>query len=308
MARTQKHRPARRPRFKRRDPPPFMPTADDRQFVLHTLEHRFLRASHYVALSGRPADKVIRRLSVLYHNGYLDRPRAQRYLPVHGNHELIYAPGHKAPLLFGETPGLDWTAKNREAKHAYLEHALMIADFMVALEVALRRYPAVRILRSAEIIEDIRQRTGTAPNHWTMTVEHPDLGIQLSATPDTVFALEFSDLGRRNYFLLEADRSTMPIERAALDQSSYKKKLLTYHLGHTTKRHVNAWGIPGFRVLTITKSAQRISSMLAALSIVTKGKGSNAFLFAEIDALLASDPLITPLITGKNGSVQLVGS
>ena len=80
----------------------------------------------------RPADKLIRRLATLFHNGYLDRPRAQR--GGGANTPLIYALGYKGSQLFGEPDGLDWTGKNRTVTYPYIEHTLMIADFMVALD------------------------------------------------------------------------------------------------------------------------------------------------------------------------------
>lgn len=254
----------------------------------------------------RPRDKLLRRLNALYHNGYVDRPRAQIELFTRGGSApLIYAPGHKAPLLFGAAENLDWTQKNRSVRRPYLEHTLMVADFMVALECAIRSHPGVRLIRAAEIQEEFRQRTGRDLRSWTMWIAGTGLP-EIAAVPDKVFALEFAATGRRNYFLLEADRSKMPIERTALDQSSFKKKLLCYHHGHAAKRHQELWGMPGFRVLTITRSEKRIDSMLAMLGDITHGKGSNVFLFASADAV--ADPLGAEWMGGKGQVVKLIGS
>ena len=79
----------RRPRFRRYDPPAFRLTDDDLAIIRHIGEHRFLRSTHIVQLIGRPADKLLRRLSALYHNGYLDRPHAQlEYFPRVGSAPL----------------------------------------------------------------------------------------------------------------------------------------------------------------------------------------------------------------------------
>ena len=45
-------------------------TADDLDIIRRVGSHRFLRSTHLVKLIGRPADKVLRRLSALYHHGY----------------------------------------------------------------------------------------------------------------------------------------------------------------------------------------------------------------------------------------------
>lgn len=295
--------PPRRPRFKRRDPPPFRPTDDDRVIATHVLEHRLLRSTHLVQLMNRPPDKLLRRLATLYHNGYLDRPRGQRGRGA--NAPLIYALGYKGGQLFGEPDGIDWTGKNRTAGVPYIEHTLMTADFMVALECALRSHPTIRLLRAPDIAEIARQSAGFAPRSWAMTAYVEEEGADISVLPDKVFGLEFTDIGRRNYFLLEADRSTMPVSRSSLEQSSFKKKLLTYHLGHEAQRHRTLWGIPGFRVLTITSSAKRMASMIAAVKEITSGKGSNVFLFAEARIMIATNPVTTPWISGKGEAIMI---
>ena len=128
----------------------------------------------------------------------------------------------------------------------------------------------------------------------------------MTVTPDKVFGLEFSETGRRNYFLVEADRSTMPIERPKLDQSSFKKKLLAYHHGHEATRHTELWGIPGFRVLTLAKSPERIASMINVVKDITGDQGSNVFLFINAAQLThTSDPLELSWISGKDKPTKL---
>ncbi len=286
----------RRPRFKRYAPPPLRLTEDDLTILRHVGEHRFLRSTHLVQLMGRSHDKIVRRLSALFHNGYLDRPPAQLDLFARGGSApIIHALGNKG-AIFDEATGIDWTDKNRDVKRPYIEHALMVANFMVALECALRAYPRIKLIRAQDIMQ----------SSWTMTATVPGHGAELAVTPDKVFGLDFLDLGKKNYFALEADRSTMPIERPLLTQSSFKKKLLTYHYGHEGKLHSKLWGIPGFRVLTITKSAERIASMIASLKEITRGKGSNVFLFADVGLLNRLHPLAAPWVTGKGETTVLV--
>ena len=297
--RTQK----RRPRFKRSDPPPFRLTADDLTIIGHVGEHRFLRSTHLVQLLNRPADKISRRLGALYHHGYLDRPRAQLDVFARaGSAPLVYALGNKGAARFAEfegvhAPSVDWTDKNRNATRPYIEHALLIADFMVALECAIRDRSSIRLLRARDI---------AAANPWTMTATVPGEDDDFAVTPDKVFGLSFSDTGRRNYFCVEADRSTMPIERRSLAQSSFKKKLLTYYHGHEAKRHVSLWGVPGFRVLTLAKSTDRIVSMIKVLKDITSGKGSNVFLFLDANTIAGSDLLDIEWHSGKSKLTRLI--
>ena len=302
----------RRPRFRRHDPPPFRLTEDDLTIIRDVGSHRFLRSTHLVQLIGRPADKVLRRLTALYHHGYLDRPRAQLdYLLIAGSAPLIYALGNKGASLYAQMhcvdpASVDWTDKNRDAGRPYLDHALMIADFMIALECAVRTRPDIKLLSEREILADTTPMSERTNASWTLTASVPGEDSELSVTPDKVFGLEFAATGRRNYFCLEADRSTMPIARRTLAQSSFRKKLLVYHHAHQAKRHTAQWGIPGFRVLTITKCAERIGSMLDAVADITAGKGSNVFLFADTNTAPSVDPFAMDWTTGKGRRTQLL--
>jgi len=303
------HDRARRPRFARSRPAPLHFTPDDLTILRHVAEHRFLRSTHLVQLIERSPDRLIRRLAHLFHNGFLDRPIAQRdsFARV-GSAPLVYALGTKGAAVLAEidarySAAVEWTDKNRSAKRPYLEHALLVADLMVGLERAVRDHPAIALLSA----RDLQPRAPLAPQRaapWTMTATAGGTGI--AVVPDKVFALHFADRGRTNYFLVEADRATMPIERASLAQSSIKKKLLAYHHGHASKRHTNLWGIPGFRVLTITTSRDRIASMIEVVKEITNGKGSNVFLFTDVETLAAHDPLTLPWISGKNTIVRLI--
>ena len=90
----------------------------------------------------------------------------------------------------------------------YLEHALLIADLRVGLECAVRDHPAIAILTA----RDFQPRAPIAPQRaapWTMTAKVG--GTEIAVAPDKVFALQFADRNRTNYFLVEADRATMPM-------------------------------------------------------------------------------------------------
>ncbi|MGH8335744.1 MAG: replication-relaxation family protein, partial [Gammaproteobacteria bacterium] len=228
---------SRRPRFKRRNPPAIRLTDDDLAIIRHVGEHRFLRSTHLIKLMQRSADKVLRRLGALYHNGYLDRPRAQTdHFSQGGSPPLVYALGNRGAALYAgiadiDLASVDWTDKNRDVTRPYIEHALMIADFMIALECAVRQRPEIRLLRAQDIVTHVQKAAGFVHRSWTMSATLPGVKGSVTVASDKVFGVEFTETGRRNYFLVEADRSTIPIERPSLNQSSFAKKLLAYHHG-----------------------------------------------------------------------------
>src|SRR5438477_12633042 len=139
-------RPAatRRARFQRDDPPPMRLTPDDLSVIRHVAKHRFLRSTHLISLLDRPAKKLLERLAALYHNAYLDRPRAQLdYYATAGSAPIIYGLGNKGAAILTEVDSMpaakvDWTDKNRTVGRIFIEHTLLTADLMVAFEYATR--------------------------------------------------------------------------------------------------------------------------------------------------------------------------
>ena len=111
----------RRPHFRRHDPQPFVIQDDDIAIVRFVYEGRFRRSTDICKfMSHRPAKKILERLAVLYHNGALDRPAAQRdYFSANKRRPAyIYAIGSRGAALLAEVDGIempktDWSrAKN----------------------------------------------------------------------------------------------------------------------------------------------------------------------------------------------------
>jgi hypothetical protein len=190
-------------------------TARDLEIVRNVARHRFLRSTHIVSLLDESPQQVLRRLQLLFHHGYLDRPRAQlSYFHEGGSQAIVYGLGNRgAEALVAaeelERQKVDWTAKNREAKGLYIGHTLAVADVMVAMELACRATGRIRLLREEELAGRIKLAD---PFRWTVQVQGNRLGI----VPDRVFGLEDLAQGSRCFYFLEADRATMPAVRSKL--------------------------------------------------------------------------------------------
>ena len=268
-------------------------TPDDLAIIDHVRRHRFLRSTHLVRLlPHRRRKKLIERLAALYHAGYLDRPRAQLdYYARGGSAPMVYALGDRSPDVAPEAGKLDWSDKNREVKRPYIQHRLLVADILVAVEVAAWTREDLDFV-DAERLLRLRPR----PDHghpWKLAA---DLQIgrkrhAVTLIPDAVFALRFRATGRSAYFFLEADRGTMPIARADLAQSSIKRKLLAYQASLKAGRDLERFGFDNLRVLIVATSSERVQSMIASLNDVTQGAPTGRFLFAEAIATTSRDPL-----------------
>lgn len=293
----------RLPRFKRVPEVAAMQlTERDRDILRHVHRHRFLRSSHFAALIGGSPQQLLRRLRLLYHHGYLERPRAQiDYYHQGGSRCLAYGLGNQgAALLQRERSRSDWSVKNTTVGRLFLEHALMVSDVMTALEVACRRNGRVRLLIGDNI--PLPADTSGQPEPFQWSVNLPNR-TKLGVIPDRVFALEFLDHPQgRNRVLcfLEADRATMPVARRTLSRSSYYRKLLAYEATWTQDLHQTRFGFQRFRVVTVTTSAARVASLVEASRQLSRGHG--LFLFTDIASLTAHDDLLTlPFQSGHAG-------
>lgn len=259
-------------------------TERDREILKHVHRHRFLRSAHLIALVSGSRQQTLRRLQLLYHHGFLERPRCQiDYYHRAGSRPMVYGLGNKgAELLKRELAlpfhRLDWPRKNR-VERVFLEHALLVADFMVALEMACRSRSDVRLLTEEDMNPPDESAVGRSPFRWRVSIPG---GPKCGVIPDRVFGLEFAN-GNRAWFLLEADRATMPVTRSNLDQSSLRRKFLAYEATWSQNLHRTQFGWERFRVLTVTTNADRLTTMRDACQNLRRGHG--IFLFADADAL-----------------------
>lgn len=296
-------RETRRKRFRRDRPPAMRLTDDDITIIRHVAKHRFLRSTHLLRLMpGRSEKKLIERLGALYHNDYLDRPRAQLdYYARAGSAPMVYALGNRGAQILRQRGGLvadhvDWTWKNRSAGRTFIEHTLLTADVMVAATRAAQSRPELLLIEPGDIIARAPEATQRAKNPFHLAARSQVNGSpqELAVVPDAVFGFDFTTDRKRKYFFVEADRGTMPVMRANLDHTSIYRKLVTYIAGGGA---ANAFGqqlgIGNFRVLTVTTSAERVKGMLAALQQATRGAGSRQFLFATEDEICRAPDLIS---------------
>ena len=90
-------------------------TVRDRDIIRHVGRHRFLRSHQIIALTGVSSQQILRRLQLLYHHGYVERPRAQiDYYHRGGSRHIVYGLGDRGGALLrkeGLVARADWGAK-----------------------------------------------------------------------------------------------------------------------------------------------------------------------------------------------------
>lgn len=269
-------------------------TPRDREILRHVHHHRFLRSSHIVSLVGGSRQRTLRRLQSLYHHGFLERPRCQiDYYHRSGSRPMVYGLGNRGAWLLKRELALpfhrvDWPRKNR-VERFFLEHVLMVSDFIVALEIACRSRSDLRLLTEADL--QLREGAVARRNPFRWRVNIPG-AAKCGVIPDRVFGLESAD-GKRSWFLLEADRATMPVTRRNLAQSSFRRKALAYQATWAQSLHRSQFGWERFRVLTITTDATRLATMQEVCRKLKRGQG--LFLFADMQEFKTTDEIFTLL-------------
>src|SRR5258707_8954694 len=128
----------RLPRFKRASlVAPIQITERDREIIRLVHRYRFLRSPQILALVGDSSQQLLRRLQLLYHHGYLERPRAQLdYYHQGGSRHIVYGLGNQGRALLRKELGVGFRElspddETHPAGRIFLEHALLVADVMV---------------------------------------------------------------------------------------------------------------------------------------------------------------------------------
>jgi hypothetical protein len=146
----------------------------------------------------------------------------------------------------------------------------MISDIMVALEIVCRHRGDLRLLIEHEIPLPASTQNERDPFRWTVTGSGKE---KVGVIPDRVFALESGDAHERILCFLEADRGTMPVDRAKHDASSIARKLHAYALTWKAGIHRSRFGVSRIRVLTVTTNESRCENIRTAASAVCGGHG-----------------------------------
>jgi hypothetical protein len=190
--------------------------------------------------------------------------------------EIVYSPSEKTLALLGRP-----ASESRRVTSLFLSHALAVSTILVTIEVACRRHGAP--LLSEEGILSRNPAESRRRIQWRVLLTSGGVTERVGVLPDAVFTIEDQD--RRFYFILEADRGTMPLRRKNLQLSSIHRKALAY--AHTRKAGIlkDQFGIPGFQVVFITKSKERLERMRETCRDVLDGNASSLFLFLTYDDL-----------------------
>jgi hypothetical protein len=307
---------ARRPRFERAPVRGIILTPRDLDILRAVYRHRLLRSTHLAALSGGSPQAALRRLQLLFHHGYLDRPAMQLDWYARGSEPLVYALGNRgAEILEAEgvarQRGIRWDTKNRNLSRVFLHHTLAVSEVMVAFEVGCRGRKEVQFIPPEEIFVGVTTQTRRLrlPFRWQVEIRQGGTPYRLGVEPDRVFGLSFEGVPEnraRAFFFLEADRGTMPVARKSLVKTSFLRKLLAYQETWRQGLHREHLGLSNFRVLTVTTNRERVKHLVEACQSLSGG-GARLFLFTDRESFRQADALSVVWVNGRNEFPRPIG-
>ncbi len=289
----------RLPRYRRASHPPRMQiTARDIRVVRAVHEMRFVTREQVQRLEFSPSTASFckRRLTLLYHHGFLDR----KFIPAPGSlgsTRAIYCLDRKgADLVAHElavSPGdLDWRPKLGDRELYFLQHTLAINDFRISAMLCARQRDSAlhwtdeRALRRREMRDYV--------------VDPKAKGQNLTIVPDGYFTL--ASAGSAPAFALELDRATV-------EERPFKTKVRAYGEWKRTGTYRQRFGTDSLRVLFVIASTKRDPYRLQRVKRWCESEGGRSlFWFADSADITENTIIDEPIwhVAGRDGQHSLI--
>ena len=243
-------------------------TDRDVEIMRWLYRYRYLRAPHLISfLHPRSVKRFIERLGDLYHEtGLIDRPKSQwlhfdaRCTPV------IYELSAKGQA-FLESRNVQpqrattLTRRKRSGSNIQFDHAMMIVDSLVDIELAAIANQDHRFVSVDEILARAPESTKAAPNPLSVPVTiqpsftFPDIKSPWDThiIPDALYGIEYLIDGEKRYrfWALECE-NTGPGWRSSPCKSSLARKRAAYNSLIKSGEYKKHWGIPNLKLHVVT--------------------------------------------------------
>lgn len=264
----------RLPRTRRaKNPPRFIITERDIEFLKALLSYRFLTIEQYQWLfPNASSQKLQTRLRLMYHHKLMDRV----LIPASRTaNKMIYSLTEKGAQLIAEEEGITredvpWNRHLNKVKPGHIKHLLTINHVMISLKGALEQAQAKGDVQSFKLLR-------TEPKRNRIKVEFRDNRghrRERSVVPDVILPVIFK---RKKYevFFIEIDRATMTTKK-------WQEKIVVYREYQRSQQMQEEYRKRGFVLLTATTGDKRIDSL--ARSTVEAG-GQRGYWFAKLDEI-----------------------
>ena len=250
-------------------------------------QYRFLTTTLISDLFFNSKSKALRRLRQLYDNGLV----ARVFRPVVvGSAEIIYCLDNHGVSILARHLGIDrgeidWSRRSfARLKSLFLDHALEISRFRVAMNLAVRDDPGLELL-FWKYDNELQTKNERGILISDKVTDPDNLARKIRVTPDAFFGL--STPKGRTYFLLEADLATE-------DHYQFKKKIQGYLRYYVDGHYQSKYGYKAFRVLTTTTTRRLPNLARITQKAVIDKRLQAIFYFADRDHI-APGSLLAPI-------------
>ena len=282
--------------------------------------YRLLRSTHIVELlrceygESVSHQRTLRLLRALHDSGDLLRIRNDPHSArvIHGSLPKIYGLNDRKNQALNE---------RRITAGLITPHTLSVASTMVynVIRPCSKSYN-LKFVSQSDIIDSMpreQRRRGIKLLSWRIEVPYTNKGKverkEIGITPDQIFLIEGGQ--GRDAFLLEEDLGTEPINAKDIQKASIYRKVLAYAFTHSKKILKDRLGMPGFRVLFVTNSKERVFNMISTFDDVNeelkksslKKCTKNTFLFIDRETLRTNGIFNTTWLNAK-GEEYLITS
>lgn len=292
------HKQDRLPRYKRAaQPPKMLLTPRDFDIISWVSQLRFATQEQIQQLLFTPstASSSKRRLTLLYHNGYLDR----RLLPLRtrfGANRAAYCLDKKGKDLLTQRAGsgnqtIDWRPVDNDRELYFLEHLLATNQVRICATIGATEH--------GFDLTWVSERTLKSSAMRDLVPDPKSPHTSLAVIPDGYFQLA-SD-GQPLGFAVELDRGTV-------EERQFKTKVRALGEWKTTGAYKQRFATDSLRVLFVVDKTERDPKRLTRIKGWTEAEGGQSlFWFAELADVTPRSIFSNPIwqIAGRSGSFPL---
>jgi len=252
-------------------------TDRDKRVIEAVYQLRFLTRDQIKLLEFKEGSMTAcqRRLSLLYHNGYLSA--VHKPIPSgYGSSKRVYCLSKKGAGLIAhlysekEAREIKWNEKQNKVELFFIEHTLAINDVRIAF--------LKEVLETKEY--DLFWFPESEVKSWKEKVNDPEnSGKTLPITPDAFLYLT-GNKKKANYFL-EVDRATESNRR-------WRDKVRGYVEYVLSGKYYEKFKSEALRIITITTTQERLNNLLKTTKSV---KHADFFLFTTFKQIKDNDVL-----------------
>lgn len=295
MPRSSSARPARLPRYQRaKSPPNFRLTDRDLRVLHHLHDLRLLAREQIQSLEFTPAgtSSCKRRLTLLYHHGYVDRRYASINAPF-GAARSAYCLDRigaeaLAAHLSKDVRDLDWRRDDMQRDALFLAHLLDTNDIYISLRDAC---------------------AASTPIHWfserALRRELTGMKLPLGARPADGDLVPIPDAYATVTLTSETYAFAIELDRGTVEEKRIRQKVVAYGEWVGSGAYATHLPSPAPRVLFIvaagTNSPARVERLVRWCEM--EG-GRSLFWFAEHADVVSADILRDPLWIVAGGTIR----